>query len=552
MCVTHVIGTMSCLLNDVLTSNPTLTHRLIQALRSNDAWKSLHSIVPDSHLSATFSPSSPDDLVLALQNSFVSLQEFVSWLELIDAVDALLLLKPDEPVQIVTHPQSRVVIEAGNVSVLRLTCEATAFPHPNYAWYFNDRHLLHQRGPVLEITPVTEDHAGTYYCLVSNTKGSRVVSATSTVLVVKRDQNNPEEPLTLCCTDKVALLISNSDYSNDVRLKLTVNDVEILAKSLAQLGFRILAFKNLTKCEILGVTNFFCQFLKDGTYSVFYYAGHGFKHRRIDYMQPIDCDSTRSEKCVRFVDIADRIKRTPSNFNLIILDACRNTGGHHTDLPVVEPREVRKARRSSIIVYATSPYNSAVEVTGHQNGLFMEHLKRHIDGPICVHDALRRTLKDLEEHKFSHYQIPVVKYDTPHDHSLSDPILDGEVYRINSELWQPISRLPPDEAFRLPNAVVHVCYSCERDVFCNSLVVEAFREPSHPDVLVSLEALSFDGASVSKAESDSSALVVSSLQRLTAALEFSVVLRNVKTGRIECNRRFTCGYPLVSALQCGT
>lgn len=549
------ITSMSTLFSDTLLSNGPLVHRLIQALNRNDVWKSLGSVIPSSSLSSTYTPSSAGDLVLALQNSFVRTSELIGWLELVDAIDALLLLKPSEPVVITLHPEPYLQLEAGQESVLRLTCRASSFPPPKYEWYFNGKPLSSriQAGPVLELFNLTTDHSGTYKCRAWNACGCESFSNDCEVVVTPYRRKLVNNPPTLYATDKVALLISNANYEHDEKLFLTENDVESLAKSLAALNFRILAFKDLGKRDIINAVRTFCHFLQNGTYSLFYYAGHGFKCCGKDYIQSIDCSNECSvEDCVCFQDVIACIKSTPSSFNLIMWDACRDCRETSLDskTSIVQtdpPHGSLRARRSSVVVYATSPYNSAVEVKGHQNGLFMEHLKRHVGRTVPVHEAIRCTLRDFESHALSDWQIPVVKYDIAGDHSLCDAILDGPGYRGNETLWNFVSTLPPDEEFRVTETGLRlrVTFSCDREVFCNSMLVTASLLPPVPSIHIDLQTLVCDGA---RAVNLSTAVLrVSSLQTLVSPLRLSVVLRDWESKNVVYLRNLHCGYPLVAA-----
>lgn len=551
---------MSNLLSHVLSQNRPLTYRLIRALSANELWRSLSSVIPDAYLGETFSPTSADDLVLALQNSFVSTADLVKWLELVNAFDALLLLKQDEPVVIVENPQSRLELEAQADAVLRLSCRATSFPPPNYQWFRDGQPLVQDQltcvGPVLEIYHPTPALSGNYRCRAWNIRGSEAFSRPCKVVVKApaAPNNASAELAALSATDKVALLIGNSSYPHGDKLPLTENDVETLGKALAGLNFRIIAFKNLRKKGISHALRIFCQFLQAGCYSVFYYAGHGFKQDGRDYIQPVDCDDNcPADDCVCFQEIVETIRAAPCALNLIMLDACRDTREQSSTSAVMSSRhserKVNHVRRSTIVVYATSPSTSAVEVAGHQNGLFMEHLSKHVGKSTSVHEVILQSLKDLERHKLANMQVPVVKYDIPGNHSLSDAILDSAVYRQNSELWLLISSLPADELFQIGDTglTLHVNFSCEKAVFCNSMLVDASVVPFAANVLVDLQTVEPCGASVSHRSSCS--LALHDLQDVESPVRLKVVLRDLNSTRTLYHKIIECGWPLVAA--CG-
>lgn len=550
---------MSALLSDVLSSNKPLTYQLIRALSPNELWRSLRSVIPDTYLSETFSPASADDLVLALQNSFVSLRDLVRWLELVNAFDALLLLKSDEPVVIRENPQPRLELEARPDVVLRLACRASSFPPPNYQWFCDGQPVFCDESvcasPLLEIHNPTPAHSGTYRCRAWSVRGSEAFSKPCKVIVKcpARYDSASGERAPLSAADKVALIISNSAYSCGDTLPLAENDAESLGKALAALEFRIIAFKNLRKGDIVYALNIFRQFLKPGTYSVFYYAGHGFKEDGRDYIQPVDCDDNApADDCVCFQEIVEEIRAAPCSLNLIMLDACRDTRELQSSSNVGSTSRIsgiksQLVRRSTIVVYATSPSTSAVEVDGHSNGLFMEHFSKHVGKSASVHEVILRSLQDFEKHKLASMQVPVVKYDIPGNHSLSDPILDSSVYCENKRLWSHISRLPQNKKFQIGDTdhALHVEFSCEKAVFCNSMVIVASVVPCIPSVHVDLHEVECCGGTVLR--HSSSAVVICDLQSMMSRVNFKVVLRDLDSGRILYHRNINCGWPLVTA-----
>ncbi|KAL3225858.1 hypothetical protein MRX96_025336 [Rhipicephalus microplus] len=274
----------------------------------------------------------------AYENSFVSLGELVKWLELVHAFDALLLLKPDEPVVIREHPQPRLQLESRTDAVLRLTCRASSFPPPNYQWFRDGQPLFCDESVYTSPVPRNpQPDSGAFWNL-------------------HLPRLEPESA-PLSATDKVALIISNSAYSCGDTLPLTENDAESLGKALAALEFRIIAFKNLRKGDIAYAIRIFRQFLKPGSYSVFYYAGHGFKEDGRDYIQPVDCDDNApADDCVCFQEIVEEIRAAPCSLNLIMLDACRDTRELPSSSAVGSTLRINGARPQNTLGEAQSSF----------------------------------------------------------------------------------------------------------------------------------------------------------------------------------------------------
>ncbi|KAL1414474.1 hypothetical protein MTO96_000876 [Rhipicephalus appendiculatus] len=177
----------------------------------------------------------------------------------------------------------------------------------------------------------------------------------------------------------------------------------------------------------------------------------------------------------------------------------------------------------------------------------MEHFSKHVGETASVHEVILRSLKDFERHKLASMQVPVVKYDIPGDHSLSDPILDSPVYYENKRLWLHVSRLPQNKKFQFGDTehTLHIEFSCEKEVFCNSMVVVASVVPHMSNIHVDLQAVECRGGTVLR--HSSYVLTVCDLQRVMSQVCFNVVLTDLDSRRTLYHRNINCGWPLVTA-----
>lgn len=70
----------------------------------------------------------------------------------------------------------------------------------------------------------------------------------------------------ISATEKVALLIGNDTYKDLSGLNTPSNDVATIAAILKDIGFKVIAFHNLTLIEMRNAVHEFCQLLPQGGY----------------------------------------------------------------------------------------------------------------------------------------------------------------------------------------------------------------------------------------------------------------------------------------------
>lgn len=183
---------------------------------------------------------------------------------------------------------------------------------------------------------------------------------------------------------RLALVIGNSKYSTQP-LDNPGNDALLVAQTLRELNFEVLAFHDLVAKDLRRVTREFAQRLsrEDGV-GVFYYAGHGVEINGRNYLLPVDIDVADEEQIKDdSMDLAeslmDRLEKSKKRVNLIILDACRDNpfrrakkrglGGGLAEM---------NAPRGTLIAYATEPGRRAEDGTGGANSVYTLNLAKHM------------------------------------------------------------------------------------------------------------------------------------------------------------------------------
>lgn len=127
--------------------------------------------------------------------------------------------------------------------------------------------------------------------------------------------------------DRVALVIGNDQYPSDP-LRNAVNDAQAVAKTLSDLGFKVMIKTNADYATMRGVAVEFAKVMEGATAAVFFYAGHGIQYRGQNYLIPTDAKLT-SEASIAFnampvTQILDTMDDAKVRHKFIILDACRN------------------------------------------------------------------------------------------------------------------------------------------------------------------------------------------------------------------------------------
>ncbi len=208
---------------------------------------------------------------------------------------------------------------------------------------------------------------------------------------------------------RYALIIGNAKYDDEnwKVLDNSVNDATDIRSSLESLGgdkrFTVVSFlTNVSHQQMGEAIDKFVQTLQQDSNSVglFYYAGHGVQ---IDdrttgsknYLIPTDVHST-SEAEVKYNALAvdevlERMNEAGNQFNIVILDACRQKGGLTRGTRGVDRGGLAATPNSkgAIVIFPTQPETVAQDGTG-RNGTFTKHLLTSIqeDGHLSLADML--------------------------------------------------------------------------------------------------------------------------------------------------------------------
>ena len=144
------------------------------------------------------------------------------------------------------------------------------------------------------------------------------------VIVVKSGRH--QAAAAAASSDKVALIIGNSNYGQLNRLNNTTNDARAIADALSQIGFETKLVINADESHLRKEIKEFSKTSARKSVSVVFYAGHGAQVEGENYILPTDFDIPRSESDVKLsgIKVDDLLLAIQSDAKIIFLDACRD------------------------------------------------------------------------------------------------------------------------------------------------------------------------------------------------------------------------------------
>ncbi|MFH0756868.1 MAG: caspase domain-containing protein [Bacteroidota bacterium] len=197
---------------------------------------------------------------------------------------------------------------------------------------------------------------------------------------------------------RLALVIGNSAYEHGGVLKNPVNDANLMATTLEDLGFAVIKKTNATKREMDASILDYWRKLKDYDVALFYYAGHGVQVDGVNYLIPIDAGledklSLKIE-AVNVGEIVSQYADYPNNINIVILDACRDNPYRTWVRSGSLGFAAMPAPSGTLIAFATAPGATASDGSG-KNGLYTEKLAQQMRMPQRIEDVFINTRNEV-------------------------------------------------------------------------------------------------------------------------------------------------------------
>ena len=199
---------------------------------------------------------------------------------------------------------------------------------------------------------------------------------------------------------RVALVIGNASYKEQP-LKNPANDARLMAASLRELGFEVVARENATREAMGAAVGEFTRKLSPGAVALIYYAGHGIQSRGRNYLIPVDATlGTESDLRFQAVDVSaltEELDQAQTRVSLVILDACRNNPFERRMRGASRGLVAVDAARGGLIAYATAPGSVAADGEG-VNGPYTEELVKALSIPnLKAEEVFKRVTAAVEQ-----------------------------------------------------------------------------------------------------------------------------------------------------------
>jgi hypothetical protein len=197
---------------------------------------------------------------------------------------------------------------------------------------------------------------------------------------------------------RLALVIGNAEYQYSGKLKNTVNDANLMASTLHDLGFDVIKKLNASKSEMEQTILEFSRELGKYNVALFFYAGHGIQLEGSNYLIPVDArldDRLAAQfEAVDVGKLVSQFERYPNNVNIVILDACRNNPFKTWARGAESGFKAIPAPSGTIIAFATGEGATASDGSG-ENGLYTSHLVKQMRIPQRIEDTFIQTRVDV-------------------------------------------------------------------------------------------------------------------------------------------------------------
>ncbi|WP_341914194.1 caspase family protein [Ferrovibrio terrae] len=192
---------------------------------------------------------------------------------------------------------------------------------------------------------------------------------------------------------RLALVIGNNAYADGV-LKNPINDARMMAATLRELDFDVQVLENADRVSMQRAVVEFGRKLRDGSVGLFYFAGHGMQVRGSNYLIPVKASIESEEEVeVESMDVAyvmARMATAKNQFNIVILDACRNNPFQRSFRSVSNGLAAISAPTGTMIAYATAPGSVANDGDG-ANGIYTSELVAAIKRPgLSMEEAFKQ------------------------------------------------------------------------------------------------------------------------------------------------------------------
>ena len=214
-------------------------------------------------------------------------------------------------------------------------------------------------------------------------------------------------------SERVALVIGNSDHEHVSRLANPANDASDIGAALGRLGFDVTRLENTSHQDMRRGLQDFKRIASGAEMAVVFYAGHGIEVDKDNFLIPVDV-RLRTDGDIEFETVSLDLVEGAGEPGLIILDACR-------DKPFAMAMERAGSTRSigrglarvepaggMLVACAARGGTVASDGTGGRNSPDTEALLAHLEEPGLEGNFMFHKVRDAVRKSTNNTQEPVV------------------------------------------------------------------------------------------------------------------------------------------------
>jgi uncharacterized caspase-like protein len=207
---------------------------------------------------------------------------------------------------------------------------------------------------------------------------------------------------------KIALVIGNNAYRDNMRLRCAVADAEKISEALAAVGFdqeHVHVIKDVDQITMVRETKRFLGSISEGDVVFVYYAGHAAQVNDRSYLLPVDFSESDVESGFELDEFLQQInRRFRSVTNVVVLDCCRD---HGLDTPwvrfdgttITATSDRHFTDRGFILSCACEQGTASVEPHDGPNGWYTQALAEnlHVENNNTLFQTFEKTRDRLVE-----------------------------------------------------------------------------------------------------------------------------------------------------------
>jgi hypothetical protein len=211
-------------------------------------------------------------------------------------------------------------------------------------------------------------------------------------------------------SERIALVIGNSNYKDLGTLKNTPNDARAMGNSLRELGYNVTLVLDASEGDMRKSVRKFSSDSDKSSLALVFYAGHGAQVNGENYLLPVDMEIPKTESDIQLqgFKVDDLINSLRSKTKVVFLDACRDNpaliknlakgrGSYRGGLAPAKTGSIEDQSSGIFIAYATDSGNVALDGEGQNNSPFTSALLKYIKNPVSIDDMFSMVTKEVRQ-----------------------------------------------------------------------------------------------------------------------------------------------------------